>query len=258
MISLANKVSIVTGASSGIGRATAILFSQLGSKLAIVGRDESALDETIAQCPQENRSQILKIKGDLASAEFCKQVVEQTAAKFDNKISILVNCAGMLKAGSIETMKMEDFEYSMNVNVKSALILTQQSVPFIIAEKGSVVNVSSVTGTRAFPGVLPYCISKAALDQFTKCTALELADKGVRVNSVNPGVIVTQLHKTAGQTDEQYAKFLEHCKTTHALGRAGESSEVANTIAFLASESASFITGELIHVDGGRHAMTPR
>ena len=83
-----------------------------------------------------------------------------------------VNCAGLLKAGSIETMKMEDFEYSMNVNVKAVIVLTQTCLPYLIKEKGSIVNVSSVTGTRSFPGVLPYCISKAALDQFTKCTAL--------------------------------------------------------------------------------------
>jgi NAD(P)-dependent dehydrogenase (short-subunit alcohol dehydrogenase family) len=85
-----------------------------------------------------------------------------------------------------------------------------------------------------------------------------LADKQVRVNSVNPGVIITNLHKRAGHTDDQYTKFLEHCKSTHALGRPGTADEVANTIAFLASDSASFITGELVHVDGGRHAMTPR
>ena len=153
---------------------------------------------------------------------------------------------------------MEDYDISMETNVKSAMILTQSCLPYLIKEKGSVVNVSSVTGTRSFPGVLPYCISKAALDQFTKCVALELADKGVRVNSVNPGVIVTNLHRRAGQSEEVYAKFLENCKNTHALGRAGTGDEVARTIAFLASDNASFITGELVHVDGGRHAMTPR
>ncbi len=128
--------------------------------------------------------------------------------------------------GSIETMSMEDYELTMNINVKSAILLTQYSLPYLVKERGSIVNVSSVTGTRSFPGVLSYCMSKAALDQFTKCTALgmtlnlfsnynwkytiieiiELAEKGVRVNSVNPGVIVTNIHRRAGQTEEQYAK----------------------------------------------------
>ncbi|CAF0705965.1 unnamed protein product [Brachionus calyciflorus] len=257
MLTLKNKISIITGASSGIGKATAILFSNLGSKLVLVGRDEKALDETISQCNPEIKNDILKVAGDLNCADTCKNIVEQAVNRF-GVINILVNAAGILKSGSLENMKMEDYELSMNTNVKSAINLTQLCLPYLIKEKGSVVNVSSVTGTRSFPGVLPYCISKAALDQFTKCVALELADKGVRVNSVNPGVIVTNLHRRAGQTEEVYSKFLENCKNTHALGRPGTADEVANTIAFLASDSASFITGELVHVDGGRHAMTPR
>lgn len=257
MISLSNKISIITGASSGIGQATAILFSKLGAKLVIVGRNEEALNETIKSCGEERRDDILKVVGDICNDEVNKRVVEECLKKF-GQIDVLVNAAGVLKGGGIENLKMEDYESTMNINVTSLIKLTQNCVPHIIKQKGSIVNVSSVTGTRSFPNVLPYCISKAAVDQFTKCIALELADKGVRVNAVNPGVIVTNLHKRAGQNDETYAKFLEHCRTTHALGRPGTADEVANLIAFLASEAASFITGELVHVDGGRHAMTPR
>lgn len=101
-------------------------------------------------------------------------------------------------------------------------------------------------------------MSKAALDQLTRSSALELAPKGVRVNSVNPGVIITQCHKRAGMTEEAYAKFLEHSKTTHALGRPGTPEEVAKAIAFLASDDASFITGVTLAVDGGRSIMCPR
>lgn len=249
--------AIITGASSGIGRATAVLFSNLGAKLVITGRDSNALDETIEACNPKAKNEILKIVGDLSNKEVSDKVVD-TCIEKHGKLNILVNSAGILIGGSIETMKMEDFDTTMNINVKSVINLTQRCVPFLIAEKGNIVNVSSVTGSRSFPGVLSYCMSKAALDQFTKCTALELADKGVRVNSVNPGVIVTNLHKRAGQNEEQYAKFLEHCKQTHALGRPGEVNEVAQSIAFLASDYASYITAELLHVDGGRHAMTPR
>lgn len=256
-MNLNDKVAIITGASSGIGQATAILFSNLGAKLVITGRNEEALNETVSLCNPDKKNEILKIVGDLSKSEVCDQVVEQCIQKFE-KIDILINSAGILLGGSIETMKMDDYDTTMNINVKSIIYLTQKCLPQLIANKGNIVNVSSVTGSRSFPGVLSYCMSKAAVDQFTKCVALELADKGVRVNSVNPGVIVTNLHKRAGQNDEQYEKFLEHCKKTHALGRAGESSEVAQTIAFLASDYASYITAELVHVDGGRHAMTPR
>lgn len=120
------------------------------------------------------------------------------------------------------------------------------------------VNVSSVNGIRSFPNVLAYCVSKAAVDQLTACTAIELAAKGVRVNAVNPGVIMTPLQMRGGLSDEQYQKFLEHSKTTHALGRVGEVDEVAEAIAFLASDNSAFITGISMPVDGGRHALCPR
>ncbi|XP_057687312.1 L-xylulose reductase-like [Corythoichthys intestinalis] len=104
---------------------------------------------------------------------------------------------------------------------------------------------------------LAYCMSKSAIDQFTRCIALELASKHVRVNSVCPGLIVTEVHKRAGLDEEQYAKFLESSKQMHALGRFGEVDEVAHSIAFLASDAASFITAVNLFIDGGRHAMSP-
>jgi NAD(P)-dependent dehydrogenase (short-subunit alcohol dehydrogenase family) len=118
--------------------------------------------------------------------------------------------------------------------------------------------VSSVTGLRAFPGVLAYCVSKAAIDQLTRCAALELAPKGVRVNAVNPGVVVSNLHRRGGMTEEQYAAFLQRSKETHPLGRPGDPGEIADLIFFLASEHAGWITGETIAIDGGRHLTCAR
>jgi NAD(P)-dependent dehydrogenase (short-subunit alcohol dehydrogenase family) len=122
----------------------------------------------------------------------------------------------------------------------------------LIETKGNIVNVSSVTGLRSFPGVLAYCVSKAALDQLTRCAALELAPKGVRVNAVNPGVVVTEIHKRGGMSEADYEKFLEHSKTTHPLGRVGDPKEIAELIFYLASEKASWITGGTYQIDGGR------
>jgi NAD(P)-dependent dehydrogenase (short-subunit alcohol dehydrogenase family) len=205
-MNLNNKVAIITGASSGIGRSSAILFASLGAKLVLVGRDETALNETTSQCTTDT-TDIHNIIGDLSEPEVCTRVVTECIQKF-GKLDILVNSAGILIPGSIEVMNMADYDTTMNINVKSVINLTQACLPHLIAQKGNIVNVSSVTGTRSFPGVLSYCMSKAALDQFTKCVALELANKGVRVNSVNPGVIVTNLHKRAGQSEEQYAKVM--------------------------------------------------
>ncbi|XP_037944298.1 cyclopentanol dehydrogenase-like [Teleopsis dalmanni] len=173
-------------------------------------------------------------------------------------LDVLVNAAGIIETGSIENTNLEQFDRLMNTNVRSVYQLTMLAVPELIKTKGNIVNISSVCGLRAFPNVLAYNISKTAIDQFTRCVALELAAKGVRCNSVNPGVIATELHKRGGMDETAYAKFLEHCKTTHALGRAGEVHEVSGVICFLASEKASFITGVNMPVDGGRHAMCPR
>jgi NAD(P)-dependent dehydrogenase (short-subunit alcohol dehydrogenase family) len=134
----------------------------------------------------------------------------------------------------------------------------QCALPYLIERKGNVVNVSSVTGIRAFPGILAYCVSKAAVDQLTHCAALELASKGVRVNAVNPGVVVTSLHRRGGMSEEEYAAFLKHSKTTHPLGRVGQPEEVAELIYFLASPRAGWITGISCPIDGGRSQTCAR
>merc|ERR1739844_821345 len=160
--------------------------------------------------------------------------------------------------GSIETTSLDQYDAVMNTNVRSLYHLTMLTAPHLIKTKGNIVNVSSVNGIRSFPGVLAYNLSKAAVDQFTRCVALELAPKQVRVNCVNPGVTITELQKRGGLNEEAYANFLEKSKQTHALGRPGEAEEVAKAIAFLASDDASFSTGISLPVDGGRHAMCPR
>uniref|UniRef100_A0A3P9KP71 Zgc:101858 n=1 Tax=Oryzias latipes TaxID=8090 RepID=A0A3P9KP71_ORYLA len=256
--SLKGKVALITGASSGIGAGTSVLFAQLGALLALNGRDVENLTKVAQKCTlQCGGAEPLLVPGDLTDEETVRKTVDQTLAHF-GRLDVLVNSAGILAMGSIETSDLAQYDKVMDVNVRSVYHLTQLCVPHLVKTKGSIVNVSSVNGQRSFPGVLAYCMSKSAIDQFTRCIALELAPKQVRVNSVCPGVIVTEVHKRAGLDDEQYAKFLARCKETHALGRPGEVEEVAQSIAFLASDAASFITGVNLPIDGGRHAMCPR
>ena len=255
MAKFTGKVALITGASSGIGAAAAKLFSKLGATLALSGRNIENLKAVASEC--EGVTEPILIKADLGTEADTKLLIEKAVSEL-GQIDILVNNAGVLELGSIENTTLDQYDRVMNVNLRAVYHLTMLAVPHLVKTKGNIVNVSSVNGLRSFPGVLAYNISKAGLDQFTRCVALELAPKGVRVNAVNPGVIVTELQKRGGLSDEAYANFLERSKQTHALGRPGEVDEVAEAIAFLASPEASFTTGCSLPVDGGRHAMCPR
>jgi len=255
---LDGKVALITGASSGIGAAAAIHFAELGAKLSLTGRNLANLQETSASCKKNGcQDDPLLIVADLSKEEDTERVVAETMTKFE-RIDILVNSAGILLNNTVEEVNLADYDRIMNINLRSVFHLTGLCAPHLVTAKGNVVNVSSVTGLRSFPNVNTYCVSKSALDQMTRCSALDLAAKGVRVNAVNPGVIKTEVHLRGGMSEEKYAEFLKHCAQTHALGRYGEPREVATVIAFLASDAASFITGATIPVDGGRHAMCPR
>lgn len=254
-MAFAGKVVLITGASSGIGAATAKQFAGLGATLALAGRNLDNLKRVASDC--STKSIPLLLTGELTNEKDTKSILDKTVEHF-GRLDVLVNNAGTLESGTIENTSLEQYDRVMNTNVRSIYQLSMLAVPHLIKTKGNIVNVSSVNGIRAFPGVLAYCMSKAAVDQFTRCAALELASKQVRVNSVNPGVTVTNLHKRGGMTDEAYQAFLQHSKETHAMGRPGEAEEVARAITFLASDDASFITGASLPVDGGRHAMCPR
>ncbi|XP_030751962.1 uncharacterized protein LOC115879328 [Sitophilus oryzae] len=253
----AGKVILITGASSGIGAATAKHFAKLGASLVLAGRNKQNLELVASECKTNNSVEPLLLTAELTNETETKSLVEKTIEKF-GKLDVLVNNAGVLESGSVENTNLEQYDRVMNANVRSIYQLTTLAVPHLVKTKGNIVNVSSVNGIRAFPGVFAYCISKAAVDQLTRCAALDLAPKQVRVNSVNPGVTFTNLHTRSGMNPEQYEAFIKRSQETHALGRPGKPEEVARTIAFLASDDASFITGASIPVDGGRHAMCPR
>jgi len=246
----AGKVLVVTGATSGIGRAVARRFAEDSARVVAVGRDPGALDE-VAHEIETSGGQSLLIAADVTRETESHRIIDETIARF-GRLHVLVNAAGHISSGTIETTPLSNWDAMMNVNLRAIFYLMQLAAPHLITTRGNVVNVSSVTGLRSFPGVLAYCVSKAGLDQLTRCAALELAPKGVRVNAVNPGVVVTEIHKRGGMNNEDYAKFLEHSKTTHPLGRVGEAGEVAELVFYLASERAAWITGATYQIDGGR------
>ena len=247
---LDGRVALVTGATSGIGRATALRFAEEGARVALVGRDAEALGD-VAREVKGRGVEALEVKADVTIEEDARRAVGETVGRFA-ALDVLVNAAGIISNGTVETTPLADWDAMMNVNLRAVFHLMQLAAPHLEKRPGNVVNVSSVTGLRAFPGVLAYCVSKAGVDQLTRCAALELAPKGVRVNAVNPGVVVTDIHRRGGMAEENYAAFLERSKQTHPLGRVGQAREVADLVFFLASDRAAWITGATYSIDGGR------
>ena len=250
------KIALVTGTTSGIGKATAMRLASEGAKVAVTARREEKLKELVLEIEGAGGS-AYAVPGDLTSASDRKRLVDETVAQYE-ALDILVNAAGIIAFGTIEDTSLEDWQKMFDINVVSVFHLMQLALPHIIPRKGNIVNVSSVNGIRSFPGVLAYNSSKSALDQLTRCSALELASKGIRVNNVNPGVVVTELHRQAGLDEEKYAAFLERSKTTHPIGRVGKVEDLAALITFLASDEAGWITGDTVNIDGGRHLTCAR
>ncbi len=253
---LSGKVALITGASSGIGRATALAFAAAGSRLALLSRSQESLQRVVAEIAQQGGESII-LPVDVTDTEQCRGAVAQTVDHF-GRLDILVNAAGIIATGSITSTSTEAWDLMLRLNLTSVFHMMQETVPFLKSTRGNIVNVSSVTGTRAFPNVLAYCVSKAGVDQLTRCAALDLAPFGVRVNAVNPGVVVTNLHRASGMDEEKYQAFLEHSKTTHPIGRVGTPEEIADAILYLASPRAGWITGVTFNIDGGRQLTCAR
>ena len=250
------QVALVTGASSGIGKSTALGFAREGARVALLARREEILKELVAAIEAEG-GKAVAVAGDVTRAEDRVRAINDTISAFGG-LDVLVNAAGIIGFGTIENTTLDAWQEMFDINVVSVFHLTQLALPHLKARKGNVVIVSSVTGPRSFPGVLAYCASKSAVDQLTRCAALELADQGIRVNAINPGVVVSNLHRAGGLDEDKYGAFLEHSKTTHPLGRVGNPEEVADLILFLASKNAGWITGSTVPIDGGRNLTCAR
>lgn len=256
MSAFANKIAIVTGASSGIGRSTALAFAAEGAHVVAVGRDAQALEAVVAESSHLGPSSIAVVT-DLIADNAPADIVKSTVDRF-GAVDIVVNAAGIIATGSTDSTPDEQWDRVMGLNVRAPFRLMRQAFPYLKERRGVVVNVSSVNGRRVFPNLAAYNTSKGALDQLTRCAAIDWAPHGVRVNAVNPGVTVTNLHRRSGMNEEAYAAFLARSKETHPLGRPGQASDIASLILFLASDQASWLTGETIAVDGGRHLTCAR
>jgi len=250
------KSVVVTGATSGIGRATAEAFAREHASIVLVGRNETVLSDAAAVVRAAG-GEATTCAVDLRLPASADAVVKIALDAY-RQLDVLVNAAGVIASGPLEQTTDEIWDEMIAVNLSAPFRLMRAAAPHLRDRKGVVVNVSSVNGLRSFPGVLAYCVSKAGVDHLTRCAAIEMAPFGVRVNAVNPGVTVTNLHRRSGMGEPQYAAFLERSKETHPLGRPGTPEEIAGLIVFLASERAAWMTGETIPIDGGRHLTCAR
>jgi NAD(P)-dependent dehydrogenase (short-subunit alcohol dehydrogenase family) len=241
-----DRVAFVTGASSGIGRACAVRFQEEGAAVFAVARREERLRGAFEHY----------VIADVRSEGQVSAAVASCVGTL-GRIDYLINAAGVIGTGGILDTPPEEWERLFSINVDGVFVVTRKVAPHLIENGGAIVNVSSVTSLRPYGNLLAYCASKAAVDMFTQCVALELAPYRVRVNAVNPGVVVTELHTVSGAVPD-YEAFLEHSKTTHPLGRVGQPEEIAALCGFLCSDEAGWITGGIHSIDGGRALMSAR
>lgn len=255
-IDLKSKVAIITGAGSGIGRATALLLSRCGAKLALMDKNEKTLNETVELCQKEGSKHVVRVVGDVTRQDSLENLVRETMEQH-KRIDILVNNASqtILCRNLMET-NMEDLHTIMQSNVKSLMSLTKLCVPHLKETKGTIINVSSIAPDINAHQNLTYTLSKAAVDQLTRCLALDLAGDGITVNGVKPGDIKAHLRQERGESKHRSDTHCEDLLDRHPLKRLARYEDVANTICFLSSEMASCITGESICIDGGLSKTT--
>ncbi|XP_063389004.1 3-oxoacyl-[acyl-carrier-protein] reductase FabG-like [Cydia fagiglandana] len=251
-MSFANKVVIVTGASSGIGAATALMFAEEGADVVLVARTQAKLAAVAKNIEALGKKKPLIIQADLSKEADTATVVPKTIKHF-GQLDVLVNCAGMASEGCLLDGKaLQAYDDVMRTNVRAVIQLTSLAAPYLIQTKGNVVNISSAAEllTRKIPKTLMfYAVSKAALGHFTRCAALELASSGVRVNSVNPGPVENEFitNNKLSNANELKGRLAGYT----ALGYIAKNDEIGRVILFLASDKARSITGSNYVIDNG-------
>ncbi len=240
-----DKCALITGATRGIGKQIAITLAKQGYNIALNYRKENEELENSKKEIEEIGVQILAVKGDVANFEDCENFVKQVIERF-GQIDVLVNNAGITKDMLLMRMKKEDFEQVIDTNLVGTFNVTKNVVPYMMkARSGRIINISSVVGISGNAGQTNYSASKAGIIGFTKSLAKEIASRNILVNAVAPGFIETNM------TDVLKDDVKQEIAKNIPLKRMGTTQDVANVVKFLASDDSSYITGQVINVDGG-------
>jgi NAD(P)-dependent dehydrogenase (short-subunit alcohol dehydrogenase family) len=246
---LAGKVAVITGAASGIGRASAELFAAAGARLILIDRDRLGLSSMASKLGANNTC-VQAVEGDLTSDRTAIRVAEAVKS---SRLSIdaLVNCAGIDLDAPLEATSPDQWDQIMNVNVKSVFLMCKHLIPLMTSPGASIVNIASAAGISPIPNRPAYIASKGAVIAFTKSLALDLAPS-IRVNCICPGAVDTPMLESGLRTQPDYEAARRAVELRYQLARIAHPNEIAAVAAFLASDAASYMTGAIIPVDGGR------
>ena len=240
---LEGKVAIITGGTRGIGLAIVKKFLENGAKVALLGSKEESVTNALNEL-KEQEGKVIGFYPDLTNMSEVKETFQKVVDSF-GKIDILVNNAGISSSTKIEEYTIEEYDKIANVNMKGVFVCSKEAVPFLKETKGSIINISSMVSIYGQPAGCVYPMSKFAVNGLTKSLSRELAPLGIRVNAVAPGITKTDM--VASLPDEMIKPLI----ATIPLGRIGEPVDIANACLFLASSMASYVTGEIMQVDGG-------
>lgn len=250
---LKDKVALITGGGTGVGKATALLFAKEGASVVITGRRTEVLKEAASEAAGKNLS-LETLVSNVSKEEDCKSAVEFTVNNF-GRIDILFNNAGVLYKEVTHETTTEQWVDTFNVNVRGMYLMSKYAIPHMLEQKyGVIVNNSSVLGLKASPGFAAYNSSKGAVNQLTRSMALEYADKGIRVNAICLGTVYTPLVDDMFEQwgDKEAAR--ERYISVHPIGRLAEAQEIAPAVLFLCDDKVGFMTGAMLSVDGGLSA----
>lgn len=251
---LKDKVAIITGGGTGIGKACAVLFASEGAQVVITGRREEKLITTAEEI-RSRGGEVLHLKADISKVGETERVAESCVEHFGG-IDILVNNAGVYKGGSLTGITEETYDYVMDINLKGTFFMSKNAVAHMLGKGGSIINIGSALGIGGWKDASTsvYSASKGGISMLTKALALELAREKIRVNCVCPAVVETEVFETMGIPKDKIAERMRQWNSFHPLGRNGQPEEVALAVLYFASEDSSWVTGSVFNIDGGATA----
>lgn len=244
---LEGKIAIVTGASKGIGAAIALHLAEEGANIVVNYATSKKDAETVVKKIKSKGGDAIAVQADMSNPKDVQKLFSEAKKKY-KKLDILINNAGVYEFIPLEEITPEKYHRMFNINVLGLIMASKEAVKNFGAKGGSIINISSIASTRALPTGSVYCGTKAAVDAVTRCLSLELGPRKIRVNSINPGMVVTEGTKSMGIIASDFEK---NTVEETALGRIGQPNDIAPAAVFLSSDDASWITGRTFYIDGG-------